>query len=370
MYLNALFKAKRLLRFFTAKTFRVMQLTTIVLLATCLQVSAFSYAQEVNISGKDLSLQKIFKEIRKQTGYNFIYTNEELKQASAVTLHEKNAGLKEVLDICFARQPLTYKIDDKIIIVQPKAAGPDAVIFSLVKGRVTDQSNGAALPGVTVQVKGSNMGTVTDKNGDFSIQAPDNTVLVVSYIGYDRTEVQVNGQSVVNIALKPSNTGLNEVVVVGYGTQKKIDLTGSVSTITSKELESRPTTNLSSSLAGLAAGMYVRQSSGTPGSDGASITIRGIGTLSSTSVLVLVDGVISSMDAVNPADVESITVLKDAASASIYGALAANGVILITTKKGHNGKPTVTYSGTFSSTNPTGLPKFVTNSARYMQLMN
>lgn len=238
-----------------------------------------------------------------------------------------------------------------------------------VTGTVTDANN-VPMQGVSVQLKNTKIGVTTNFNGAFSIAAPQGTTLVISFVGYKTQEIQVNGSPISVKLLQNTEDVLSNVVVVGYATQKKIDLTGSVASISSKELSNRPVTNVSSSLAGLASGMYVRQGSGTPGSDGASITIRGLGTLSSTSVLVLVDGVISSMDAVNPNDIDNITVLKDAASGSIYGALAANGVILITTKKGTIRKPTVTYSGIFSSTNPTGLPQFVTNSARYMQLLN
>jgi TonB-linked SusC/RagA family outer membrane protein len=238
-----------------------------------------------------------------------------------------------------------------------------------ITGTVTDDA-GKPVSDVTVTIKNKPGGTKTDMEGHFTLDVAPGARLVISSVNYEPAELRIGGGNTVAVSLKAKSASLSDVVVVGYATQKKVNLTGSVASIGSKELDSRPVTNVSSALAGLAAGMYVRQGSGTPGSDGASITIRGVGTLSSTSVLVLVDGVISSMDAVNPADIENITVLKDAASASIYGALAANGVILITTKKGARRKPTITYSAIFSSTNPSGLPRFITNSARYMQLMN
>jgi TonB-linked SusC/RagA family outer membrane protein len=238
-----------------------------------------------------------------------------------------------------------------------------------ITGTVKNES-GMPLSGISVVVQGQHTGTSTDAAGHFLLNASRGAKLVFSAVG-NETREQVIGQSDnYEIFLKPAVSDLGDVVVIGYGSQKKVNLTGSVSTVSSKELENRPVTNISSALAGLSPGMYVSQSSGTPGKDGASITIRGTGTLSSTSVLVLIDGITGSMDDVNPADVESITVLKDAASASIYGALAANGVILVTTKKGTRKRPTISYSGIFSSTNATGLPKFVTNSARYMQLQN
>lgn len=238
-----------------------------------------------------------------------------------------------------------------------------------ITGTVTDE-NGKPVSSASITIRNKNGGTTTDDAGKFSISAIPGDVLVISSVNSEPAIVTVGSQPSVQISLKSKSGVIDDIVVVGYATQKKTDMTGSVSTISAKELDNRPVTNLSSALAGLATGVFVKQSSGAPGSDGASLTIRGVGTLSSTSVLVLVDGVISSMDAVNPNDVESVTILKDASSASIYGTLAANGVVLITTKKGTKLKPTVTYSGIFSQTTPTGVPKFVSNSAQYMQLIN
>lgn len=266
----------------------------------------------------------------------------------------------------FAFRPGKYLLGLLLFLAPFLASAQTSVITGVIK-----DTGGKPVEGVSVMVSGTKTGTATDAMGRFTLNnVRRGSRLNVTAVNYESTTITTGATSNYTIVLQPSDAKLESVVVVGYATQKKIDMTGSVATISSKELDSRPVTNVSSALAGLAAGMYVKQGSGTPGNDGASITIRGQGTLSSTSVLVLVDGIISSMDAVNPTDVESITVLKDAASASIYGALAANGVVLITTKKGTKRKPTITYSGIFSSTNATGLPQFVTNSARYMQLMN
>ncbi|MFT4093361.1 MAG: carboxypeptidase-like regulatory domain-containing protein, partial [Niabella sp.] len=182
-----------------------------------------------------------------------------------------------------------------------------------VSGTVMDDQ-GKPVSGASVTIKGTTTGTKTDETGKFSISAAPNSILLVSSVGYEAVEQNTRNQADVNVILKPASGSLEEVMVVGYGTQKKINMTGSVATVSSKELNNRPVTNLSSALGGLAAGVNVRQSSGDPRSDGASITIRGVATLSTTSALVLVDGVISSMDGVNPNDVESISVLKDAAS--------------------------------------------------------
>ncbi|MFT4204160.1 MAG: SusC/RagA family TonB-linked outer membrane protein [Chitinophagaceae bacterium] len=238
-----------------------------------------------------------------------------------------------------------------------------------IHGVVTD-STGKPLPDISFQVRGGKPLGVTDASGRFSASVDKGTTLLFTSVSYNDLSLAIDDRSDYAVVLSSKPSELNEVVVVGYGTQKKINMTGSVATVSSRDLENRPVTNVSSALGGLAAGVNVRQSSGDPRSDGATITIRGVATLSTTSALVLVDGIISSMDAVNPSDVESISVLKDAASTAIYGAMASNGVILVTTKKGANRKPRVTYSGVFSSTTPSGLPKWVSNSVKYMNLIN
>ncbi len=238
-----------------------------------------------------------------------------------------------------------------------------------VTGKITDE-DGNALIGVTVKAKEGGSGTVTDADGNYTLQVEDDGVLVISYVGYETKEVPVNGRPEINIELSGSISQLNQLVVVGYGKQKKADLTGSVASVGSKELENRPVTNVSTALSGLAPGMSVRQGSGDPRSDGASIHIRGVGTLNNSSPLVIIDGIKGSMDAVNPNDIANISVLKDAASAAIYGAQAANGVILITTKKGKKGAPKVSYSGIVSTVEPINYPNFVTDYAKHMKLIN
>ncbi|HSK13059.1 MAG TPA: TonB-dependent receptor plug domain-containing protein, partial [Phnomibacter sp.] len=240
-----------------------------------------------------------------------------------------------------------------------------------VSGTVKDNT-GVPVANASVLVKGDpSLGTSTNDVGYFSLSVPEGSVLVISAVSFGTREVPVGNASTFNIDLEPSaGSSTDEVVVVGYATQRKVNMTGSVGTISGKELESRPVTNVSSALSGLSPGVYVRQGSGRPGSDGAQILIRGLGTLSNQAPLILIDGIIGNMDAVNPMDIESISVLKDAASASIYGSLAANGVVLITTKKGQKNKMTVSYDGMVSATRPMNLPSFVTNYAEHMRLVN
>lgn len=243
-----------------------------------------------------------------------------------------------------------------------------------ITGVVRDDS-GEPLVGVTVGVKGdSKLGTFTDIDGTFTITAGESATLFFSYVGFLGKEVKVStvsSSNTLDIVMLPDDQILDEVVVVGYGVQKKVNLTGSVATISNKQLEARPVTNVSTSLGGLAPGLSVRQSSGMPGDDGATLRIRGTGSFGAGSdPLIIIDGMEGAIDAVNPQDIESISVLKDAASSAIYGSRAANGVILITTKKGSTGKPQISFSGILSIAQPTNKPKFVSDYITYMGYMN
>lgn len=241
-----------------------------------------------------------------------------------------------------------------------------------VTGKVTDSRTGDALPGVNLVVQGTLVGAITDNNGNYSISVPGpNSVLVFSFVSYETQSITVGNQSVINVALVEEVTELEEVVVVGYGVQKKINLTGSVAATTSQDLVKRATTNAANLLQGRLSGLEVIQTSGMPNRDDALIKIRGLGTFSNagSAPLVLIDGVIGSMANLAPNDIESVTVLKDAASASIYGARAANGVILVTTKQAKKGA-FFEYQVDIGIHNPTTLPEMVTNSAEYMEMMN
>lgn len=238
-----------------------------------------------------------------------------------------------------------------------------------VSGIVKDQFGPVA--GANIVEKGTTNGTITDMDGKFSLEVSPKSTLIVSFIGYKEQQIPVNNQTSFTIKIVEDSEALDEVVVVGYGTQKKVNLTGSISSVNFEEQAlSRPVTNVSNALAGLSAGVQVQQSSGNPGSDGSKIRIRGVGTLNNADPLVLIDGIEGSMDLVNPQDIENISVLKDAASSSIYGSRAANGVILITTKKGKAGKLSISYSGRLSYAQPTNLIEQVTNYGDYMEKVN
>ncbi|MBC9797150.1 SusC/RagA family TonB-linked outer membrane protein [Sinomicrobium weinanense] len=238
-----------------------------------------------------------------------------------------------------------------------------------VSGIVTDAESGEPLLGVNIIVKGASAGAVTDFNGEYQLNVPEGSTLIFSYIGYIQQEVAVNNKETINIALAPDVSVLKEVVIIGYGTQKKENLTGSVSAVKGGEIATQPVMQPSQALMGKMPGVTALQSSSQPGADGATLRIRGIGTLSNSDPLVLIDGVPGNMDGIDPRDIENISVLKDAASAAIYGSRAANGVVLITTKRGRMGKLSVNYNGYVGWQDPTEMPEFA-DGGEYMKLYN
>ena len=240
-----------------------------------------------------------------------------------------------------------------------------------ITGKVIDAA-GTPLPGVTVVIKGTKIGEITDVNGNYSLtNVPANGVLQISFVGMKTVEASVAGKNTINITMVESTQAIDEVVVVGYGTQKKINLTGSVATVATDDIVKRTVTNTITTLEGKVAGLRVNQSNGMPGREGVTIQIRGASSWGTDSTpLVLIDGVVGSLDRLSPTDIETVSVLKDAASSSIYGARAANGVILVTTKQGKAGKPTVTYNMTVGSSSATDTPDQIWNSQQFMTLFN
>lgn len=241
-----------------------------------------------------------------------------------------------------------------------------------VTGRVTDGQTGQPLPGVNIVIEGTTIGTSTDSEGYYELSVPSlNETLIYSYIGYLTLEISIENRSEISIELEPGALMGEELVVVGYGAQRRVNLTGSVSSIdVDTELQGRAITDATQILAGQSAGVQVRQSTGQPGADDAMIRIRGIGTLNDASPLIIVDGVESSLSDLNPNDIQNISILKDAASASIYGSRAANGVVLVTTKTGRQGAPILRYDGYASVQSPMKIHDMVTNFTEYMHLVN
>lgn len=240
----------------------------------------------------------------------------------------------------------------------------------IITGTVKDSVNGETLPGASVKAKSSGKSTSTDVEGKFRIEVQDTDEISISFIGFEDEVVKTGSQGNYEISLKPSNAQLNEVVVVGYGTQKKINLTGSVASVDAEDLQSRPITATSTGLQGLLPGVTVQSFSAQPGQTGATIRVRGVGTLGNSNAFVLIDGVEGDINLLNPDDIESVSVLKDAASSAIYGARGANGVILVTTKKGKaDTQPAISYTNYFGFQAPTNVPDFL-GGVDYIQLLS
>jgi TonB-linked SusC/RagA family outer membrane protein len=342
----------------------VMKITAFLLLVVVMQVSATVSAQNINLSENNASLKKLFKEVRKQSGYNFVYTEGMLKNAKPVNIQIHSATLAKALDQMFSDQPLTYTISGNTVVVKEKEQSGNVKTVSstpiTISGTVTDEK-GEPLPGATITVLETNASTSTDVNGHYKIVAEDKQTLVFSFIGYKKAQVVVNNNPVINVRLQTTSNVLNELVVVGYGTQKKVNLSGAVSVVGSKEIEDRPVTGTINALEGTVPGLTVISNNGQPGRDAGSINIRGE-SLNGVSPLVVIDGVISStgdLNAINPEDIDNISVLKDAASASIYGNRADGGVILVTTKKGKKGTAQITYSTYVGKNKPVALPDYL-----------
>jgi TonB-linked SusC/RagA family outer membrane protein len=352
-------------------------MTAFLLLVTLLQVNARGVSQTLTYSAKQVKLEKLFTVITRQTGYVFFYHGQDVAAARPVTVDWKNAPLQVALEESLKDQPLTFSIQGKTIVISLKpptitAAGPVATPPPpiTVHGKVVNQK-GEPLPGVTVTVKGGSM-AATDEKGEFTLTNVDpNALVTFTGVNLETYETRLHGRTRLDLTLEVRANKLNEVVIVGYGVQQKVNLSGSVATVNyDQELENRPITDVSSALSGLAPGLSVSQTTGQPGHTGSVLRVRGVGTLNTSDPLIIIDGVVGSLNNLNPDDVASISVLKDAASASIYGSRAANGVILVTTKRGRKGKTMVEYNAYAGIDRATHLFKPVTDYPTYMQLMN
>lgn len=354
-----------------------------LLLISSLPLRAEIFSQTLSLHTKSIKLENVFKLIEEKTDYVVLYNYKEFEMLEPVQVHVQNAQLGRFLDVVLKGLPLHYTIDDKTILISNKESKPrqsigrihrtvtEDVVQRIVTGTVVDEA-GEPLSGVTVTEKGTTHATSTGGEGDFEITTSGaQATLHFSLMGYEPQEEIVGSGGVIRVILRTSLSDLDEVVVVGFGTQRKENLTGSVSSISMSDVtDSRPITSLSAGLAGQAPGLYVNQGSGRPGSDGGTLRVRGQGTLNNANPLVIIDGVAGDMNLINPQDVESISVLKDAASASIYGSRAANGVILITTKRGKTDQFRVVYNNYFSTQAPSNTINTVSNYANYMELIN
>jgi len=354
-----------------------MKLTFIILLGCLMQVSATVYSQATKFSFNVQNKQvvDVLKEIEDQSEFRFFYQREQIDVTRKVDLKVTNRNVEAVLDEMFKNQGVSYKVlQDNLIVITPdsKKSGLSEFVQQqkTISGKVTD-SSGGSLPGVSIVVKGTTNGTISDSNGKYLLSnVPENATIQYSFVGMKTQEISVVGKTTIDVLLVEESIGIDEVVAIGYGTEKRVNVIGSVSQITAEKIENRPITSLSNALTGQMSGVTVIQRSGKPGANDGTIRVRGVGSFGATpDVLVLVDGIPSSMNEINLNDIESISVLKDASSAAIYGARSANGVILITTKSGKEGKLTVSYNGYYGVSTPTEYPELA-NSWEYAEMFN
>lgn len=338
----------------------IMRTTFFVLLlssANLLAITTLGQNTKINLKVQNASFQEAVAVLQKESDYYFFYRSEDIPKDMTVSANLKNADISEVMDVILNNTSLSYKIVDKYIAVLKKSVAVKILVPQQEKitGTVKDDK-GNTLPGVSVVVKGTTIGTITNASGYYSLtNVPDNAILLFSFIGMKSQEIVVGDKTNIDIILQYEAILMDQVVVVAFGTQQKRTMTSSVSQVDSKMISNRPINNVSTALQGQVSGVNITQSSGQPGS-GASISIRGVGSLQSgTSPLVIIDGMPGTLSMINPNDVESISVLKDAAACSMYGARAANGVVLVTTKHGKLGKLSVSYSGYVGFQTPTEL---------------
>ena len=337
------------------KTLLIMNLTTVFLFAICISANAKSYSQRVSISEKDISLKKVFKEIKKQTGYYFVYTESLLKKSKNISLNVRDMQLEALLDLCFKEQPITYSVVNKTVVLKEKQIAEVKEIVLTpplpieIKGKVTNE-NGEPLSGATIAEKSTNKAVVTNTLGEFTLQVVDlKAVLVVSFVGYTTLEVKTNGKINLNISLSLQEAALKDVVVVGYGRVKRSDVTGSVSRIGEDAITQTPIVSLDRALQGRISGVQVSTNSARPGGS-VTIRVRGTGSVNAgNEPLYVIDGFpIGDLNSINPNDIETMDILKDASATAIYGSRGSNGVVLITTKRGRAGKDKIefdTYHG-------------------------
>jgi TonB-linked SusC/RagA family outer membrane protein len=350
------------------KTFRIMKLTTFLLFTSFVAMSASSYSQntKLNLSAQNSSLIDIFRQIEDQSEFYFYFQKEEVKSKESVSVDLKDALITDILDQVLAKTGLEYKIIDRYVVVKPIGSADPKIAMQQdrrITGKVTD-STGGSLPGVSIVVKGTTMGVITDNSGNYALSnITENATLQFSFVGMKNQEIIVGNKTTINVTLSEDAIGIEEVVAVGYGTQKKGNLTGSIASVKTEELTLAPTSSTVNALAGRLPGLISQQSSGKPGSDQAAISIRGFG-----QALWIVDGVETDFNNIDANQIESVSILKDG-SASIYGSRAGNGVILVTTKRGIDQKPIVTLNSSYTMQGITAIGK-PSSAGQYAEMEN
>ncbi|SEJ16143.1 TonB-linked outer membrane protein, SusC/RagA family [Dyadobacter sp. SG02] len=331
----------------------------IAILFTGVSLAHDTWAQEllnrkINLKMENRSIAEVLTRIEEQTDVKFTYRTALFNAAPAVTVDYRNDKLSDVLDGLLSPLDVGYKLVGKLIVLTHTENGHEQEtraeednelrLERKVQGKVQDDK-GEALPGVSILIKGTQRGTVTDAEGNFELGVADSgEPLIFSYVGYISQEIAIGNQTRIDVVLSADTRTLDEMVVVAYGTQKKATMTGAVATINTKEIKQSPAANLAVTLAGRLPGLFAQQTSGEPGRDATLLFMRGRGTLNGSSPIILVDGVERELTSIDPNEVESISILKDASSTALFGVRGANGVILVTTKRGVETTPTIALS--------------------------
>ncbi len=362
------------------KILRVMKLVTLLMLLGFMHVSANIYSQsaDIHLDIEQLSLKEVIEHIQEQTVFNFFYSSEDIEGVMVREVKLEGASLEKTLDQCLKGTSLNYEIKHKAVILkkdaplQPENKESKQEQNNVVVSGAVKAKDGSPIPGVTVIIKGTTKGTITDFDGNYSIKGVTNgDVLVFSFVGMRPVEVTFTGNENISVTLEEETTGLEEVIVVGYGLQKKETVTGAISTINTEDLLQSPQANVSNALVGRMPGLQAVQRSGEPGEDQSVLRIRGIGTFSgSQDPLIMIDGIeAQNYNNIDPNEIESITILKDASATAVYGVRGANGVLLITTKRGTEGAPKISINSNFAVSRFTDLRESL-NSYDYARLYN
>lgn len=343
-------KVKSLTRLRLTKILLTMKLTALLVIIAMSNISAKSYSQSIMLRAKNAPIKEVLRLIEKQTDYHFLYDDRDIANIGPISVDLEAVSVSAALEECFKNKPLSYKIFKNTIVLKRRDFFnqiANLVEQLTIRGRVTS-SDGSPLTGVSIKLQGTAIGTTTDADGYYMLNVADNNgVLVFSYIGHVSREITIGGQTTIDVQLESSSEALSEIVVIGYGTQRKSDLTGSITSVTAESIEGQAFSNANQALQGKVAGADITSTSGEPGGP-VQVRIRGQGTFNNSGPLYVVDGVPmpgDNINAINPNDIESINILKDASASAIYGSRAANGVILITTKKGKAGETQLSYNG-------------------------
>jgi TonB-linked SusC/RagA family outer membrane protein len=355
------------------KILRIMKLSVFLFFLSFVQAFAsHSYAQKTKLSvdSKNASIESVLLDIENQSDYKFIYNKKKVDVDSRVNIQLQEKTIKETLNALFEGRNVNYAFfGNNIVLTNPEADTVEMQQQKSISGKVTD-SSGTPIPGVTVLVKGTTTGTITDGNGNFSLaNVSENATLQFSFVGMKTQEIPMTGKTSINVTMAEETVGIEEVVAIGYGTKLKGELTGSISKVNSDKIESRPVTGTMEALQGLVPGVTITRQNGKPGRQDYELKIRGASSINGNVPLVLVDGIPGDISLINPNDIESLTVLKDAAAA-IYGARAADGVILVTTKRGKKSDtPLISYSYNLAFKRPSILKK-TTTTAHFVEMFN